>query len=403
METNLDKETRGTLGVGVEELEGALNDMLPGLTTYVRDVDLDPRVAELYAPGLVIRDKAPVDASCRVGGMIATHRFAILSNHMHDLTEYEHDTNWGLHVALPESRFKVVDVYEYEGKAQITLLHLLDDERWRLFEHAEFDMPGLNVEDIRARFRARCQQEPIPELATSQWLERCADPVGLGPAGELYAPDPMPAEAVWLVGETSFRALMDNVVFLAPGPDDDGTWLKAVPEEVEAGILAWPYIDCQCGLSFRYICPAAIDGASWVTHERDESLFAIIRAGALTQAIWCPTGIDPHAFERFTYEADEVYAPKNPAVLELRGTEFLDPIRHPLFPDDVQVLLLPSGPAKPELVWLRLCDLRDDTIFGTLLNEPEQDLGVHAGDVLPLAFQKDGERGIEAAVLLDEV
>lgn len=402
METNLDKETRETLGVGVEELEGALNDMLPGLTTYVRDVDLDHRVAELYAPGLVIRDKAPVDTSCRVGGMIAMHRFAILSNHMRDLTKYEHDTNWGLHVALPESRFKVVDAYEYEGKTQITLLHLLDDERWRLFEHAEFDMPGLNVEEIRARFRTRCQQEPIPELATSQWLERCADPVGLGPLGDLYAPDPMPAEAVWLVGETSFRALMDNVVFLAPGPGDDGAWLKAVPEEVEAGILAWPYIDCQCGLSFRYICPAAIDGASWVTYQRDESLFAIIRAGALAQAIWCPTGIDPHAFERFTYEADEAYSPKNPAAFELRDTELLDPIRHPLFPDDVQALLLTNGPAKPELVWLRLCDLRNGTVFGTLLNEPEQDLGVHAGDVLPLALRKGGERGIEAAVLLDK-
>ncbi len=403
METNLDKETRETLGVGVEELESALNDMLPGLTTYVRDVDLDPRVAALYTPGLILRDKAPVDASCRVGGMPTTHRFAILSNHMNDLSEYEHGTNWGLHVALPESRFKVIDVYECDGKTQVTLLHLLDDERWRLFEHANFNMPGLNVEDIRARFRTRCQQEPIPELTTGQWLERCADPVGLGPAGELYTPDPMPAEAVWLVGETGFRRLLGNVVFLAPGPNDDGAWLKAVPEKVEAGILAWPYIDCQCGLSFRYICPAAIDGEDWVTYERDESLFAIIRAGALAQAIWCPTDIDPHAFERFTYEADEVYAPKNPAVRELRDTEFLDPIRHPLFPDDVQALLLPSGPAKPELVWLRLCDLRDDTIFGTLLNEPEQDLGVHTGDVLPLAFRKDGERGIEAAVLLDEV
>ena len=33
METNLDKETRETLGVGVEELECALNDMLPGIAT----------------------------------------------------------------------------------------------------------------------------------------------------------------------------------------------------------------------------------------------------------------------------------------------------------------------------------------------------------------------------------
>lgn len=161
-----------------------------------------------------------------------------------------------------------------------------------------------------------------------------------------------------------------------------------------AGILAWPYIDCQCGLSFRCICPAAIDGESWVTHERGESLFAIIRAGALARAIWCPTGIDPHVLERFTYEADKAYAPESPAVLELRDMKLLDPIRRPLFPDNVQAPLPTNESAKPELIWLRLCDLRDGTVFETLLNEPEQALGVHAGDVLPLAFRGDDERGI---------
>lgn len=52
---------------------------------------------------------------------------------MLDISEYEQGTNWGLCVADHESRFKVLDVYEYEGKTQITLLHLLDDDRWRIF------------------------------------------------------------------------------------------------------------------------------------------------------------------------------------------------------------------------------------------------------------------------------
>lgn len=60
----------------------------------------------------------------------------------------------------------MLDVYEHEGKAQIELLHLLDDDRWRIFANAEFDMPGLGIEDTRARFEARCSQEPIPELST---------------------------------------------------------------------------------------------------------------------------------------------------------------------------------------------------------------------------------------------
>lgn len=56
-----------------------------------------------------------------------------------------------------------------------------------------------------------------------------------------------------------------------------------------------------------------------------------------------------------------------------------------------------------ELAWLRLCDIRDNMIFGELLNEPSQDLGVHVGDVLPLALREDDEDGIEAAVLIDQL
>lgn len=107
--------------------------MLPGLTNHVRDVNLDPEVAALYKPGMIIRDKAFIGASKRVGGLATTHRFSIFSNHMVDISEYEQGTNWGLCVADHESRFKVLDVYEYEGKTQITLIHLLDDDRWRIF------------------------------------------------------------------------------------------------------------------------------------------------------------------------------------------------------------------------------------------------------------------------------
>ncbi|WP_165062080.1 hypothetical protein [Adlercreutzia sp. ZJ154] len=234
MGDNAEDPIKEVLGIDKEELENALNDMLPGLANHARDVNLDPAIAALYKPGMIIRDKAFVDASERVGGMATTHRFAIFSNHMVDLSEYEHGTNWGLCVATPESRFKVIDIYECEGKTQIALLHLLDDERWRIFANAEFRMPGLDVGDIRARFEMRCSQEPIPELATEEWLDRCSYPVGLNPSGGLYTPDPMPAEALWRVADTGFRRFMGNVVFLAKGPNDEG-WLDAVPENIDSG------------------------------------------------------------------------------------------------------------------------------------------------------------------------
>ena len=74
MDENARNNVSEVLDVGAEELEAALNDMLPGLTNHVRDVNLDPGVAALYKPGMVIRDKAFIGASKRVGGFATTHR-----------------------------------------------------------------------------------------------------------------------------------------------------------------------------------------------------------------------------------------------------------------------------------------------------------------------------------------
>ena len=108
-------------------LEDAIADTLPGLTNYVRDVNLPAGVASLYNPGTIIRELGFTDASARVMGMATTHRFSILSNHMADFGEMSGDEKalgWGLNVAQAGSRFQVLDVYEKGGKTQILLLHL---------------------------------------------------------------------------------------------------------------------------------------------------------------------------------------------------------------------------------------------------------------------------------------
>jgi hypothetical protein len=39
-------------------MEEAINRTLPGLTMFVRDVNLPEDIAEKYVPGLIIREKA---------------------------------------------------------------------------------------------------------------------------------------------------------------------------------------------------------------------------------------------------------------------------------------------------------------------------------------------------------
>lgn len=176
--------------IDVELLEGAINDMLPGLTMYVRDVNLSPVCAARYVPGTIIREPGFTDASSRVMGMVTTHRIAILSNHMADLSEYEHGTNWGLFVANRGAHFKVLDVYAYGGKTQILLLHLLDDERWKLFETVTLNLEAQLIADCRQRFESKSQQPPVKELTTQAWLQRCADPIGMNETGKLFALEP---------------------------------------------------------------------------------------------------------------------------------------------------------------------------------------------------------------------
>jgi hypothetical protein len=92
-----------------ELFENTINEILPGLTMYVRDVNLSYELDEKYVPDTIILERGFTDASSRVMGMKTTHRFAILSNHMADLSAYEHGTNWGLFVAKSNSHFLILD------------------------------------------------------------------------------------------------------------------------------------------------------------------------------------------------------------------------------------------------------------------------------------------------------
>lgn len=171
--------------IDMELLERTVNEFLRGLTMYVRDVDLNPKLSAIYKPGLIIVEKGFTDASNRVMGMVTSHRFAILSNHMADLREYENNTNWGLFVAKNNSFFKVLDVYEYQGKTQILLLHLPDDNRWALFQNVKLSIEDDMISDCRKRFEDKCMGEVVPELAAEAWINRCKFPLGMDEEGKI--------------------------------------------------------------------------------------------------------------------------------------------------------------------------------------------------------------------------
>lgn len=169
-----------------DDLEQVINRTYPGLTMFVRDTNLSSELASKYKAGEIIREKGFTDASCRVMGMVTTHRYAILSNHMADLREHEHGTNWGLCVAQRDSHFKIVGTHSYNGKTMIVLLHLPDDNSWKLFENVAINLDEGIFKSCIARFESKAFSEPIAELTTTEWLERCMFPIGMNDVGEFF-------------------------------------------------------------------------------------------------------------------------------------------------------------------------------------------------------------------------
>lgn len=174
----------------IEAAQKLVNEILPGLQMFARDVDLSADVAAKYVPGMIIKELGFTDASCRVMGMVKTHRFAILSNQMKDISAFEHGTNWGLCVANAGAYYKVLDVYTFKGRTQILLLQLPYDERWKLFRELKLMVNGKNLEETlitecRTRFENKSQQKAVPELTTKEWLSRCEWPLGMDGSGTI--------------------------------------------------------------------------------------------------------------------------------------------------------------------------------------------------------------------------
>ena len=375
--------------------EEVINEIFPGLTMYVRDVNLSPDIAGKYAPDMIIMEPGFTDASSRVMGMVTTHRFAILSNHMADFGPYEHDTNWGLFVARRNAHFKILDIYEYQGRTQILLLHLPDDNRWKLFENVKINLEDQIIEDSRKRFENKSVQDPVPELAKENWLARCASPLGMSDDGAFFDLDPNLLSELRQVKDTGFREFYHRFVYIECR-DVLERLMGDFLNDDDTGAIAYGYIDEQAGLSFQIVKVAAIKDNHICFRDSIEKAMLIMRYGSLEKARFidlAQTDVDTKQFADFEQMIRENYDTDNPEKEQLRELAFLDSCRHPDYPDDLAVLLLHED-HQPEQVWVRGDHLTENEIRGTLLNEPNADFGVHHGDSIQIIPYKQDDGSI---------
>lgn len=209
----------------------------------------------------------------------------------------------------------------------------------------------------------------------------------------------------------NFREVYEKFIYL----DCKNLIEKMFPGEVEesiTGLVAYCYIDREEGLSFRPIYTAALkedsmqifalphmedtlyilrlreeEGLMSEFHNKNHHMYLYtIKTDKARFFDVSIAGIDTNELQAIAEEINESYSCSEELKV-LRSAEYtlLDPFRHPAFPDDVNVIV--ANDSKLERVWVRLIfGTEDDTVFGSLLNEPYNEMGCHKGDIIELAL-----------------
>ena len=92
-----------------------------------------------------------------------------------------------MHTAAPNSKFKVLDVFTYNEKTQILLLHLIENLEDFFVDNATIDEDYVLL--ARKIFVESFEKEKIEEVNTPEWLERCSFPIGMDNDGNLWGLD----------------------------------------------------------------------------------------------------------------------------------------------------------------------------------------------------------------------
>lgn len=167
------------------DLEALWHEAFDSCSVFVRDTTLPPGFLEKYQVGLLLREPTFCDASYKLGGFAARHRFLIISSHAKCLDEITPQP-WGLCIWQRDSFFKVIDRTQRQELAQITLLEI-PPELITIF--SEEDLNALEqsfAEQARQTFENSLTAEPVPELNTDEWRQRLVYPIGIDAEGNPF-------------------------------------------------------------------------------------------------------------------------------------------------------------------------------------------------------------------------
>lgn len=188
------------------------------------------------------------------------------------------------------------------------------------------------------------------------------------------------------ITEWHFRKLVGNYVVLESLGPKMSYYRKVLGGTTENVLLTYCYIDHMAGITFEVLSLGTRNADRFLSFG-DTVSDTNLKIRYSEDLI----NVSPQAYNIAFYKyydrvkmIDEAYS--TDALLNLRKFDYIDSSRHEVFPDDVGVIFYVEG-CRPERIWVRMEDIIDGQIYGTVLNQPNQAIfGVNAGDTIPLSL-----------------
>ena len=194
--------------------------------------------------------------------------------------------------------------------------------------------------------------------------------------------------------ETGFRGLYRQfAVFRMTDALKNALRGFAGAEEAD-GALVYGYIDREAGLTLEVLTPVKETDGLWRLTDGNDEIRSFLRIGAMeAEPFSLLDDSDGKLSRRYAKKLEMLKSYDAPEDVEKsRAFRFLDSSRDPYHPDEVPVTLEKDG-LKPEGCRTRITGLDEHRILGELVDEPEQDFGIHAGGGVSFNVREDQPSG----------
>lgn len=197
------------------------------------------------------------------------------------------------------------------------------------------------------------------------------------------------------VREKNFREIYKKICLLTGGELTKKINLSDVfdypPDEILNGFVTYACVNLDGELIFEILAGAKVEGDKIKIFPASYKKSISFRRVDVEN---CEIKILPkNYFDAFQDKIQvlEDFYKVNSTKEKIRMAESLDELRHPNFPDDVAVLFFREN-FRPEYAWVRCENVEEKFIFGTLLNETQQNFGYKVGDKIKFGITEfEGE------------